>query len=138
MLENDLSAPAMNTTIYLKDYQVPDFLISQVNLEFSLAPENTRVKSKLKIERNGKHDRSLVLDGEKLTLLSVAIDGTLISADAYQQTNESLRLHSVPDAFELMIETEIAPQQNTELSGLYRSSGNYCTQCEAEGFRRIT
>lgn len=138
MLENDLSAPAMNTTIYLKDYQVPDFLISQVNLEFSLAPENTRVTSKLKIERNGNHDRSLVLDGEKLTLLSVAIDGTLISAQAYQQTNESLRLHSVPDAFELMIETEIAPQQNTELSGLYRSSGNYCTQCEAEGFRRIT
>ncbi|GHA14451.1 aminopeptidase N [Arenicella chitinivorans] len=138
MLENDVSAPAMNTTIYLKEYQVPDFLISQVDLEFVLSPDNTRVKSRLKVTRNGAHDRALTLCGEKLTLISVAINDESVAADAYEQTDMSLKLPAVPNEFELVIETEIAPQQNTELSGLYRSSGNYCTQCEAEGFRRIT
>ena len=138
MLETDFSAPAMNTTIYLKEYQEPDFLIARVDLDFVLAPDNTRVTSRLKVTRNGEHDRPLILDGEKLTLVSVTIDNRAVSADAYHQTETSLRLQAVPDTFDLVIETEIAPQKNTELSGLYRSSGNYCTQCEAEGFRRIT
>jgi len=135
MLENEISAPASPGTVYLKDYKVPDFLIPSVRLEFFLDSTKTRVLANLQIQRNGKHDRPLLLDGEKMTLLSVNLNGAPTN---YSLTKTSLEITIEGDSAELQIETEINPAGNTQLSGLYQSSGNFCTQCEAEGFRRIT
>jgi len=131
-------------TIYLKDYTVPDFLISSVDLNFNLAEENTRVISRLTLTRNPASqtgDAPLVLLGENLTLVRVIIhdDEELTEAD-YQLTPDSLIIHSVPQhrEFVLTIENTINPKANTALEGLYLSNGMLCTQCEAEGFRKIT
>ena len=118
------------------DYLPPDFTISSVSLSIYLHPTKTRVVSDLTIERKGDNKASLVLDGEKLNLISVAIDGKVVPSPIVEAS--SLTLESVPDNFTLHIETEIDPDNNQALEGLYRSNGVYCTQCEAEGFRRIT
>jgi len=131
----------MREPTYLKDYQVPPYLISHVHLEFFLEEEFTTVKSKLTIERNKaahSQDQNLELMGENLELQSVMLDGKLLSPNQYATTPHSLTLFSVPEKTILEIQTRIKPQENTSLSGLYKSSGNFCTQCEAEGFRRIT
>lgn len=127
-------------TIYLKDYSPPDFLIDETVLRFELGDETTRVVSHLRIRRSATADTAapLVLDGENLVLVSVALGSTPLPAEAYLVDDKSLTLPNVPDAFELTVETCLRPQDNTRLEGLYRSSGNFCTQCEAEGFRRIT
>ncbi|WP_367273132.1 aminopeptidase N [Ferrovibrio sp.] len=118
------------------DYRTPDYRIDKVALEFDLEPRATRVVAKLDIraERPG----ALVLDGEALKLVSLSIDGRPLSQSDYVVDEKSLTIHAPPQKFTLRIETEIDPEGNTHLSGLYRSSGNYCTQCEAQGFRRIT
>jgi len=138
MLENDLSPVASPKTVYLKDYQPPKFWIKQVRLNFDLGKNSTQVVAELDLIRNGDHTEALVLDGEKFTLLSLHIDQTLLEQDQYMTTNETLIIHSVPEVFTLTIKTVLEPHLNTELSGLYQSSGNFCTQCEAEGFRRIS
>jgi aminopeptidase N len=145
MLENDFASSAPASTIYLKDYQPSDFFIRRVNLDISLGEHKTIVHSELEIERNGEHDRPLCLDGEKLVLLSLELNGQALelnsqgaSASHYVLGEESLSIHNVPNNFKLMIVTELEPHLNTELSGLYQSSGNFCTQCEAQGFRRIS
>ncbi len=125
-------------TVRLKDYRPPDFQFDEVALEFDLGEETTRVRAVFSLRRNGDHERPLVLDGEGLTLADVKLDGRPLAADAYRVDDASLTVDRVPDTFELEVQTLIRPQDNTELSGLYRSSGNFCTQCEAEGFRRIT
>ena len=125
-------------TVRLSDYQAPDFRISQVALRFELGDPVTRVHSKLQVQRNGSHDRPLRLDGEQLELVSLTVDGAAVSADRYAQDAAGLTVSRLGAEFELEIETAIRPQDNTALSGLYLSGGNYCTQCEAEGFRRIT
>ncbi len=128
-------------TIYLRDYQVPDYLIDDVNLEFHLDEDSTVVKSTLNLHLNPASlhpNKNLVLVGEELQLLSVSIDGKLLHANDYALTENTLTLFSVPKKFILEIQTRSKPQENTSLSGLYKSSGNFCTQCEAEGFRRIT
>jgi aminopeptidase N len=127
--------------IRLADYKVPDFLIDQVDLTFILHPTLTRVFSTLTMRRNpaGQAYAALRLDGEGLTLRAVTLNGETLPPEAYQVDDENLTLPQVPDApFTLLIETEINPEANTRLMGLYRSSGIYCTQCEADGFRRIT
>ena len=131
-------------TIYLKDYTVPDFLISHVDLNFNLTEDSTRVISRLTLTRNPASqtgDAPLVLLGENLTLIRVIIhdDEELTEAD-YQLTPESLTIHTVPQhrEFILTIENSINPKANTALEGLYLSNGMLCTQCEAEGFRKIT
>ncbi len=135
MLENDLSPPISQPTVYLKDYQAPDFAIRELDLEFYLDEPDTRVVSTMQIERQGEHDKPLVLDGEQLELLSVLIDGKPTDFDL---SKTKLSLVIPGNKAQLSIETKIQPAANTALSGLYQSSGNYCTQCEAEGFRRIT
>lgn len=126
-------------TIYLKDYQAPDFLIKHVDLCFYLGEKKTRVVSVLQLKRQSANQNSpLVLNGEGLVLGEVKINKTLIDDAAYALTDTALTLLNVPDCFTLEIETFIKPQQNFSLEGLYKSSGNYCTQCEAEGFRKIT
>ncbi|MBX2849523.1 MAG: aminopeptidase N [Acidiferrobacterales bacterium] len=137
MLENDVAPTLENTTIYLKDYQPPNYWITSVNLDFVLA-ETTTVTALSKVSRNGQHADDLVLNGEKLRLKHLKIDGMELTEQQYQLDAELLTLFSPPAEFELEVVTEIEPSKNTELSGLYQSSGNYCTQCEAEGFRRIT
>lgn len=127
-----------NTAKYLKDYQVPDFFIDTVDLEFDLEPTSTTVRSTLTIRRNAKHNKPLILDGTDLTLLSVAIDGEQINEKDYEVTSTQLTISITKDEFTLDIETKINPEANTSLEGLYKSGDAFCTQCEAEGFRKIT
>ena len=118
------------------DYRAPAFTISDIDLNVTLHPTATRVVSSLRVSRQGKHTESLVLDGEHLTLVSILLDGKPFSD--YTKTDTGLTLTNVPDDFNLTIETVINPEANKALEGLYLSNGVYCTQCEAEGFRRIT
>ena len=121
------------------DYAAPAFLIDRTDLRVELAPGTTTVTAKLAVRRNPDGAGGpLVLDGQELELESVAVDGEALSANGYAVDEESLTIHEVPDAFELEVVTHTHPEQNTALEGLYRSGGMYCTQCEAEGFRRIT
>ncbi|MBN9592376.1 MAG: aminopeptidase N [Alphaproteobacteria bacterium] len=124
--------------INLKDYRAPDYKISEIALHFALEPEKTRVHATMKVARNGAGKVPLVLSGEHLTLVSLAIDGKPLAANAWQTDAESLTIADVPQAFTLEVVTEISPAQNTALEGLYLASGIFCTQCEAEGFRRVT
>jgi aminopeptidase N len=125
----------------LRDYAPPDFLIEEVELDVALDPKATRVASKLGLRPNPKvatGSRPLVLDGEGLALQSVALNGKRLAAEDYKLTGSSLTVAAVPaEPFTLEVVTLCDPEANTELSGLYRSRGTYCTQCEPEGFRRI-
>ena len=126
-------------TIHLKDYTPPPYLIEQVDLCFQLGETVTKVHSTLKVRRNPRGEGgALRLDGQELILKSVALDGHDLTPNDFQVDEESLTLLDPPEAFTLDIDTEINPEANTALEGLYLSSGNFCTQCEAEGFRRIT
>ncbi|MEA2978472.1 MAG: aminopeptidase [Alphaproteobacteria bacterium] len=127
--------------VRLSEYRPPDWLVETVDLDVKLHPTRTPVRTTLKLKPNpaAGAPAPLVLDGDGLTLLSLKIDGEPIAADRYVATPDGLTIAQPPQhPFTLEIETLVDPQANTQLSGLYRSSGNYCTQCEAEGFRRIT
>ena len=124
--------------VRLSDYRAYPFRIDQVRMRFQLHPTDTRVLTELSVRRTGDADAPLVLDGEKLTLKSIRLNGNALSTDEYRLDAEALTLDWPGDTFTLEIETSISPETNTELSGLYMSSGRFCTQCEAEGFRRIT
>ena len=123
-------------TIYLSDYQPPAFLIDHVELEFKLHPTKTRVLSKIKFRKNpSSQETDFFLFGEELKLISSQINGV----DVKPQLSSSGLSCDVPDTpFTWQAEVEINPSSNTELSGLYMSNGMFCTQCEPEGFRRIT
>ncbi|NOY62454.1 MAG: aminopeptidase N [Gammaproteobacteria bacterium] len=134
-LENEQqNAPA---TVYLKDYTAPAFAIHSVELNFDLHETHTRVNTRLEMERHSQTE-PLVLDGQALELRHIAVDGRPLGKQEYRQDDESLTLFNLPDCFVLEIETRIKPQDNTALEGLYKSSAMFCTQCEAEGFRKIT
>ena len=129
-------------TTYLKDYTPPAYLIPQTSLRIELDPGSTRVEAKLLFEYNPAHTGNnppLVLDGERLQLERIHINGRPLQAAEYLLDDHSLTIPSPPQApFTLETVVRINPAANTELEGLYLSSGNYCTQCEAEGFRKIT
>ena len=126
--------------IRLADYTPPDFTVDEVDLRFDLDPEATRVTAVMQVHRNPevRSGAPLVLDGEYLTLISAAIDGTELRSGAYRIDNGRLVIPEAPGRFELTVVSECHPNQNTALEGLYTSSGMFCTQCEAESFRRIT
>ena len=127
--------------IRLDDYRPSDWLIDTVDLDISLHPTQTRVRCLLALRPNpaGQTDAPLVLDGDELALKALSLDGEPLDASAYAAGPQGLTLHAPPRrGFTLTIETEIDPAANTKLMGLYRSSRVYCTQCEADGFRRIT
>jgi aminopeptidase N len=126
--------------IRLRDYRPPDWLIETVELDVSLDPTATTVRSKLRVKPNGGATPApLVLDGEELKLRSLALDGKPLPGEAFMATPDKLTIAQPPNqAFTLEIETVIDPAANTQLMGLYRAGSTYCTQCEAEGFRRIT
>ena len=128
-------------TIYLSDYKVPAYLVDTVELTFELFEDGARVHSTLELRRNPESAEAsapLELDGDSLKLESVALDGAKLAASDYEDRGDQLVIRSVPDQFCLTIVTWIEPQNNTRLEGLYKSSGMFCTQCEAEGFRCIT
>src|SRR5215467_8375376 len=127
--------------VRLEDYRPPDWLVDTVDLDVSLDATETRVRATLKLKPNPKAaaPAPIVLDGDGLTLVALRLDGKDLPADSYLATSDRLTISQPPArTFKLEIETEIDPTANTQLSGLYRSSGTFCTQCEAEGFRRIT
>ncbi|RIA05688.1 hypothetical protein BRARA_K00004, partial [Brassica rapa] len=127
--------------IFLKDYTKPDYYFETVDLSFSLGEEKTIVSSLIKVSPRVKGSSApLVLNGHDLKLLSVKVEGKLLKEGDYKLDSRHLTLPSLPakESFVLEIDTEIYPHKNTSLDGLYKSSGNFCTQCEAEGFRKIT
>ncbi len=122
-------------TIYLKDYSPYPFEIEHVALTFELFEDKTIVHSVMNLRRQSQGKKDLRLNGEKLKLLSLKIDGKDFD---YTVTDKELIIADVPSSFELSTTVEIDPESNTELEGLYKSEGKFCTQCEAEGFRKIT
>ena len=122
--------------VKLSDYRAPDYRIKTVDLLFQLEPNATRVMAKLAMEKTGSGP--LTLNGEALKLIGVKIDGAALDASRYAVGEHSLTIADTPKTFLLEIETEIDPANNTALEGLYMAGSMFCTQCEAEGFRRIT
>jgi aminopeptidase N len=124
--------------IHLKDYAPPPFLVDAVELDVDIRPEDAQVRARLSVRRNPKANErtsALVLDGDEVELLGVKLDGKPCN---YSLTPEKLTVADVPDAFTLETLTRIVPQKNTKLEGLYATKNGFVTQCEAEGFRRIT
>jgi aminopeptidase N len=128
-------------TIYLKDYRPPQFLIDTVDLHIDLEEEWTTVKAELNFRRNPasvENSKTLVLNGQKMELMAVSLDNVELTQDQFQVDESQLTIIDVPEKFVLSTEVRIQPQNNTELEGLYKSSKLFCTQCESEGFRKIT
>lgn len=130
------------SAIYLKDYQAPDYWIDSTHLTFDLHEDHALVTSGLQVrlnqEKNGKALPPLVLHGEELELVSLHRDGQELEPGDYQLLPGSLSLPVIAKQFDVHIVTRIRPQENTSLEGLYKSNGMFCTQCEAEGFRKMT
>jgi aminopeptidase N len=120
------------------DYRPPAFRVPEVTLAFDLDETHTRVTAELLVLRNGLHDEPLFLDGVGLTLLSVAVDSRPLNCEEYVQTGSSLIVRGIGERAIVTTIVEISPRTNTDLLGLYSSNGILCSQCEAEGFRRIT
>ncbi|WP_375397626.1 aminopeptidase N [uncultured Sphingomonas sp.] len=130
------AAPSLPTVIRREEYRPPDWLVPHITLDFNLAPSATRVVATLDVMRSGNHDRPLRLDGGGQQPVRVLVDG--IARNDWRMDGDTLVIALSGDAQRVETEVEIAPDRNTQLMGLYASGGNLCTQCEAEGFRRIT
>jgi aminopeptidase N len=129
------------TTIHLKDYTPPPFLIDAVALDVDIREKDALVTARLKVRRNPRAAdprAPLALDGDALELLSVALDGVQLRGNQYALDPTRLQIDAVPAAFTLETVSRIVPQENTRLEGLYASKSGFVTQCEAEGFRRIS
>ena len=128
--------------VRLDEYEVPRYLIDSTRLHFELGEAGTLVKSNLQMRLNPEYpehnDVALLLHGADLHLRRLAIDGHELDESRYSIEDEVLTIHRVPKCFELECVTLIKPHENKSLEGLYKSSGMFCTQCEAEGFRKIT
>ncbi|HEX5258242.1 MAG TPA: M1 family aminopeptidase, partial [Sphingomicrobium sp.] len=124
-----------HVTIRREDYRPPDWLVPELSLDFDLDTERTRVRAMLEVVRNGEHDRPLRLDGSELQLILVKVDG---QPAEFRMEGPQLVIELGSDRATIETEAEIRPAANTKLMGLYASNGMLCTQCEAEGFRRIT
>lgn len=125
-------------TIYLKDYLPPAYRIHRCELTFEIFEEHTLVINKMTLERREESATPLVLDGDALELLCVKVDDEKLSEEAYSRTEASLTIDDIGTAATVQVVTKLYPDANTELEGLYRSGGIFCTQCEPHGFRRIT
>ena len=134
-MQTNTSTPAV---IRRSDYRPPDWLVPDIALDFDLDPAATRVRSLLSVRRNGAHDRPLKLDGDGLIPLEVRVDGRELPMADWSLEEGALVIALPADAHEVETLVEIAPEANSKLMGLYASGGLLCTQCEAEGFRRIT
>jgi aminopeptidase N len=134
------NAPSAPRTIYLKDYQPPPYLVEEIALRFELDPESTHVSSRLIVKRNPGHPTTgpFELYGQDLELCAVRVNDNALDQDGYLIDEDMIALPNLGDESIVEVETIIHPEKNTALEGLYVSSGMFCTQCEAEGFRRIT
>ena len=138
-LDATIAVPPGGATKRLADYRVPPYLVDDVALDVRLDRHATVVRSSLRIRRNPEGEGGpLRLDGERLELLALTLDGQGLAPSRFRLDDAGLSIADVPDRFTLGIDVRHAPETNTELSGLYMSGGNFITQCEAEGFRRIT
>ncbi|MGD2139912.1 MAG: aminopeptidase N, partial [Burkholderiales bacterium] len=129
------------TTVFLKDYAPPAFLVSRVELDIHIHEDDTRIGARLSMSRNPASPdprAPLVLNGDDLQLEAVLLDGRELTADQYSLSPNELAIAQAPESFTLETRVRIDPQHNTKLMGMYASSDGYFTQCEAEGFRRIT
>ncbi|APL95824.1 aminopeptidase N [Sphingobium indicum] len=137
-MADNSSSLTMPHIVRRQDYRPPDWLVPDITLDFALDAAATRVHATLSVTRNGDHDRPLRLDGDGLLPLQIRVDGAILAADQWSLDGGTLTIALSNSAH--MVETfvEIAPQGNSKLMGLYASGGLLCTQCEAEGFRRIT
>src|SRR6476620_802339 len=127
--------PAAHVAIRREDYRPPDWLVPEISLDFDLGTETTRVRATLSVERNGEHGRPLRLDGDEIELVSILVDG---QPTDHRMDGPTLVIDITGDRATVETEVVIHPEANTKLMGLYASNGMLCTQCEAEGFRRIT
>jgi aminopeptidase N len=127
-------------SIRLSDYKPPSYLIDTLDLRFELGENASRVLARSSVRRNpmAEPTDTLVLDGVGLELKSLALNGAQVPESRLSRGGERLKIQGVPESFSLEVETELKPQENTTLEGLYKSAGNFCTQCEAQGFRKIT
>ena len=128
-------------TTYLKDYTPPPFLIDKVDLEIDLGEEWSTVKASLSFRSNPAfegNNSTLVLEGQNMKLQGIHLDNIQMNSNQYSVDESHLTIKNVPKKFELETEVRIQPQNNTELEGLYKSGEIFCTQCESEGFRKIT
>lgn len=130
------------SAVHLEDYKETDFVLERVDLTFELDPKETKLTARSLYHRRegASPEASLVLDGDSLNMTSLLLDGIEIPHEQYEENGKQLIIGGLPAeiAFEITVETILSPSTNTELMGLYRSNGVYCTQCEAEGFRRMT
>ncbi|MEB0135882.1 aminopeptidase N [Actimicrobium sp. CCC2.4] len=126
-------------TIFREQYTPPAYFVDTVDMGFDLDPVETRVTTRIQLTRNvASDDHTITLSGDELKLVNISMNGKRLDEQAYQLLDGTLRIANAPDQATLEIETALAPQHNTSLMGLYVSSGNFFTQCEAEGFRKIT
>jgi aminopeptidase N len=128
-------------TVYRNEYTAPDYRVDSIDLRFELGEDSTIVTSRMALRSDydiSQGMRPLVLNGKNITLSGLKLDGAPLDPINYSVTGELLTFHEVPPVFTLEVMTELRPQDNTSLEGLYRSAGMFCTQCEAEGFRAIT
>jgi aminopeptidase N len=130
-----LVPPPAHQAIRREDYRPPDWLVPEIALDFALDAAATRVRATLKVERNGEHDRPLRLDGDELQPIAVRVDGREAK---WRMDGPALVVEIDGNSATVETEVEIKPAANTKLMGLFASGGMLCTQCEAEGFRRIT
>ncbi|MCA1748514.1 MAG: aminopeptidase N [Sphingomonadales bacterium] len=138
MLDMQSASVTPPRAILREEYRQPDWLVPDIALDFTLDPGLTRVRARLTLERIGRHDAPIRLDGEGLKLIEVSLDGEMLGTDRYRLEDDALVIPCDADKARLETLVEIAPQANSQLMGLYESGGILCTQCEAEGFRRIT
>ena len=129
------SAPVV---VRRQDYRPPDWLVPDIDLDFALDSIRTTVRSRLSVTRNGQHDRALRLDGDELKLLEVKVDGRALTGEQWALEDGALVIPLTGAVHQVETLVELAPESNSKLMGLYASGGLLCTQCEAEGFRRIT
>ncbi len=133
-----IHTPAPPPVIRRAAYRAPDWLVPQIALEFDLDAARTCVLARMTLERNGSHDRPIRLEGDGLTLLGVTLDGAPLVEGDYARDGDALLIPVAGESHVVETIVEIAPEKNTQLMGLYASGGLLCTQCEPEGFRRIT
>ena len=136
----DIQSTSASSPIVVRrrDYRPPDWLVPTIDLDFSLDPARTIVRASLSVTRNGGHDRPLKLDGDELTPIEVKVDGRALGPGEWSIEQGALVIPLPETAHQVETVVALAPEQNSKLMGLYASGGLLCTQCEAEGFRRIT
>lgn len=127
-----------NQVIFRKDYQQPNYWVKSVSLGFLIEPTFTMVRSKIQFNHNTTKQNRLVLNGVDIDLMKISIDGRVLDKSDYVIDDESLTIDNTPENFVLQVENKIYPSKNTALEGLYQSGDFFLTQCEAEGFRKIT